>query len=131
MELHNRLREFRVRVGKSQLQFAKDLGVSGTAYKNYERGVTPIPSTVVLALCHDFDVSPAWLFLGDGDPTREAATQIVKSAVLAARTFAEECGLDLTADQEVQLICKMFDQFYFHELKQKKLEQKESFAGNG
>ncbi|MTI18567.1 XRE family transcriptional regulator [Rhodobacteraceae bacterium RKSG542] len=112
MDFPKRLLALRKSLDKRQLQFADELGISGTAYKTYEKGTKTIPTQVLVNICEKYQVSPGWLLMGTGKMKDEPPTKLVRAAILAAKAFQEECDLDLQPEQEAQLICKMFDQLY-------------------
>ncbi len=53
--------------GASQHDFAESLGVSFSAYKNYEKGSRSITKDVIVALQELHHVDPIWLLTGEGD----------------------------------------------------------------
>lgn len=112
MEIHNRLLVVRKNLDKRQLEFAEELGVSGTAYKTYEKGSQVVPTSIVLQLSERYSISPNWLLLGVGTMRQEPPTHLVKSAISAARAVIDEFDFKPDPDQEMQLICKMFDQLF-------------------
>lgn len=65
----DRLKIIRVDNDFSQTNFAKLLGVSLSAYKNYELNKTPIPHTVLEITRKEFDISLDWLVVGMGSLT--------------------------------------------------------------
>lgn len=112
MGIHSRLLSVRKELGKRQLEFAEELGVSGTAYKTYEKGSQVVPTSIVLQLAERYSISPNWLLLGIGGMHNEPPTQLVLSAITAAKTIIDEFEFKPNADQELQLIKKMFEQSY-------------------
>ncbi|KZL24253.1 helix-turn-helix transcriptional regulator [Pseudovibrio sp. Ad37] len=112
MEIHERLRMVRKHLDKKQLEFADELGVSGTSYKNYEGNVTPVPSAVLIQLSKEYAISASWLLLGRGDMLEPSPIRLVKSAVLAAKTIIDEFGFKPDVNQEAELVCKMFRELY-------------------
>ncbi len=112
MQINSRLLAVRKELGKRQLEFAEELGVSGTAYKTYEKGSQIVPTAIVLQLAQRYSISPNWLLLGVGAMRNEPPTHLVKSAISAAQAVIEEFHFQPEQDQEMQLICKMFEQLY-------------------
>jgi len=51
----------------SQQEFAFALGISRSAYQNYERAEREVPSTVVCRIADKFNIDPVWLMFDDGD----------------------------------------------------------------
>lgn len=91
---------------------AENLGISGTAYKTYEKGTKSLPLQVVVDLHRKYNISVSWLVLGSGQMKDLPPTKLVRNAYLGAKTFQEECNLNLTAEEEVLLIEKLFSQLY-------------------
>ena len=121
MVIHNRLQQARKHLGKSQLDFAKELGVSSTSYKNYEKNENPVPSALLVRLCELYPISPSWVLLGKGNMLSEPPTKLVRSAILAANAVIAEFDFHPSAEQEEQLICKMFEQLYKENYEETKL----------
>lgn len=57
----NRLKELRESVGLSQKKMAGTLGISESAYQNYEYGIREIPSRVIARACETYGCNFDWL----------------------------------------------------------------------
>lgn len=97
MSLSDRLGIFRKQVGLTQAEFAESLGLSLTAYKNYEKGTREPPASVLILLCTIYDATPAWLLKGE-------TSENVAKALDVAKTEACFRYLDVfKKDQKLQL----------------------------
>lgn len=112
MEICQRLFEVRKELKKSQLQMAEELGISGTAYKTYEKGTKSLPLQIVIDLHEKYNISVSWLILGGGQMKDLPPVGLVRNAYLAAKTFQEECNLSMDLEEEANLIQKMFARLY-------------------
>lgn len=65
--LAERLKQIREFNGLSQEEFARQLGISRSAYQYYERAEREVPMYVCAALADRFGVDPMWLMFEDGD----------------------------------------------------------------
>lgn len=59
--LSNRLKELRAEKNISQNQLATLVGISRTAYSNYEQGIREPSIDIIILLCNFFDVSADYL----------------------------------------------------------------------
>lgn len=66
IEVGKRLKAIRTTTELSQREFGKLLGVSRSAYINYEQGNRELPTGLVRFLIKEFNVDSAWLILGPG-----------------------------------------------------------------
>ncbi|MCX8281766.1 helix-turn-helix transcriptional regulator [Phyllobacterium sp. 0TCS1.6C] len=82
-----RLSEVRTRLGISQIPFAETLGISSSAYKNYERGEREVPLKLIIDICEKYEVNPAWLILGKGSETQVDIGEIIEASVIATHEF--------------------------------------------
>ncbi len=65
-EIGQRIAEVRRDYGKSQEQFAKELGLRQQTLSKYESGEVRVPRYVVVAIAYLFRVSEEWLLTGYG-----------------------------------------------------------------
>lgn len=103
MSIQARLKAVRKETGKNQIPFAEQLGVSQSAYANYERGATDIPISLAVRICTDFKVSAAWLLLGRGEMHDEQLGPIVEDAVMALQNFIQKNDLRIPAQKQAKL----------------------------
>ncbi|WP_161831333.1 helix-turn-helix transcriptional regulator [Pseudovibrio sp. POLY-S9] len=112
MTIGQRLAAVRKCQKKTQIDFSRELGISNTAYKTYEKGTSVPPTDLIMKLASNYSISADWLLFGYGQMSERTPIKMIKAAVLAAHSFAEESKLDLDSDQMAQLVCKMFEQIY-------------------
>jgi transcriptional regulator with XRE-family HTH domain len=66
--LGENLRILRKRLGFSQAQFAKRLGITGAALSKIENGLTKSPRVIIIRTLHnEYGVNLTWLSHGAGD----------------------------------------------------------------
>jgi len=104
MTIAERLAHFRKSLGKKQIPFAEELGVSQSAYKNYEREATDLPISLAVKLCREYDLSAEWLLLGRSGMTTKMTDDIIESAVVVTREFLTEHGLEVPPEKEAKIV---------------------------
>ncbi|WP_323008239.1 helix-turn-helix transcriptional regulator [Paracoccus sp. (in: a-proteobacteria)] len=104
MSVGERLAAFRKSLGKNQIQFAEELGVSQSAYKNYEREATDPPVSLAIKLCKEYGLSAEWLILGRSGMTAAMTDNIIESAVTVTRAFITENGFDISPEKEAKIV---------------------------
>ena len=65
--LIERLRELRKTLKLNQTNFAKQLGMTQTAYSMIENGNNPLSDRHIKVICSSFNVNENWLRTGEGD----------------------------------------------------------------
>lgn len=68
VQMGKRLATVREDSGLKQIPFAEALEVSQSGYNSYERGQREIPVRVLRLLYTKFNVNPAWMMTGEGNP---------------------------------------------------------------
>lgn len=63
----NRLRQLRKTLKINQTNFAKQLGITQTAYSMIENGNNPLSDRHIKVICSVFGVNEHWLRTGDGE----------------------------------------------------------------
>ena len=109
-DIGKRLAIVREREGFLQMPFAQELGVSQSAYKNYERGARPVPVSLIARICEDYGVSAAWLLLGEGQIKSEMNGELVEAAVLAVEKFAKMNDLEPPLERKAKLIRFVYEE---------------------
>ena len=67
MEYYDRIREIRIKNGKTQQELATLLGTSQQAYLKYEKGINEMPVRRIIKLCRYYNLSADYLLgLTDG-----------------------------------------------------------------
>lgn len=72
-DVGNRLLGFRENSKLSQKQMTDSIGISLSAYQNYERGDRSITKEVICTLMSKYELDPAWLLAGAGCMHRHAS----------------------------------------------------------
>lgn len=62
-----RLKKIRKAVGLTQKDFAKNLGITQTAYSMIETGKRPLAEPYIKVICSVFNVNENWLLTGEGE----------------------------------------------------------------
>ena len=62
-----RLKELRKKLGLTQEEFAKRLGIKRNAVTNYEVGRNDPADLIVSLICREFSVNESWLRFGEGE----------------------------------------------------------------
>lgn len=110
MKIHNRLKIVRKKEGINQIPFAQLLGVSQSAYANYERGATDVPISVAQRICQDFGISADWLLLGNGAMAAEQLGPMVEEAVCEMRQFMDDNDLRIPAEKQGKIARFLFEE---------------------
>ncbi|MCI9273610.1 MAG: helix-turn-helix transcriptional regulator [Clostridiales bacterium] len=63
----NRLKQLRKILKVNQTDFAKQLGLTQTAYSMIENGINPLSDRYIKVICSSYHVSESWLRTGEGD----------------------------------------------------------------
>lgn len=109
-DIGKRLAVVRENAGYSQIPFSQKLGVSQSSYKNYERGASPVPVGLIARICEEYDVSPAWLILGEGQIKSDMNGELVEAAVLAVEKFAKMNDLEPPLERKAKLIRFVYEE---------------------
>lgn len=88
-DVGRRLAQIRTGKGYNQLEFAKIIGVSAGSLKNYERGFTEPPISLLQLLNEKYDINPNWVILGRQNPQYSAVAQTVRTAIEQIDTLIE------------------------------------------
>ena len=81
--------EVRGAQGLNQVDFAELVGVSRSAYKNYERGASDPPTNLVVQICERYGVDANWLLFGTRRPSEDELNRMA-AAIEWAFNFFEE-----------------------------------------
>ena len=93
--LGERIKYLQKNSGMNQIDFAKSLGISKGSLILYQKNDRSPGGSFLRTLCEIYRVNPAWLLLGEGEPSIGEKTQGEESA---------ERGKFLTIDPVVQLL---------------------------
>lgn len=103
-----RLKQLRKTLKINQTNFAKQLGITQTAYSMIENGINPLSERYVKVICSVFGVSETWLRDGEGDmfyasPYEKEFTQIFSSLVPATQEYLLLMARELLVTQKKML----------------------------
>jgi len=111
MTIHNRLAAVRKERNFTQEEFSEKLGVSRSAYINYERGERELPSSLVIRLYELYFVSPLWILMGEGAQTSKSIYEIIEAAVLEVRSDLRLKRLEIDPEREARFIVLLVKYF--------------------
>lgn len=104
-EIGGRIKEIRLSRGLTQKVFASSLGIVQGFLSDVERGRKLPSDTLLIALCHLYEINEDWLFTGNGEVSRrvfprEEIERIVASRIPLLKRVPAEFP-DGIADQDV------------------------------
>lgn len=103
-----RLKELRKALKINQTNFAKQLGITQTAYSMIENGIHPLSERYIKAICYLYQVNEAWLLTGEGEmffasPYEKEFTEIFNSLHPATQEHLLKTARELLKLQETLL----------------------------
>lgn len=112
--LGNRLAAVRNTARLSQEEMSQRLGISRSAYQNYERGQRDLTAQLLLVIYEEFDVDPLWMLEGDTETGKsrqheEAAVAYRKIGIAVEHRIIER-GLTVTPEKKWDAIEFLFDE---------------------
>ncbi|GAI33717.1 unnamed protein product, partial [marine sediment metagenome] len=100
-----RIKQLRLSLGFSQLEFAKKAEMSVGGICEIEKGIRGLTNTTIMRICKSFNVSPSWLLTGEEEsitarsPTAEHATENLVSLPILGNVPA---GYPITPIEQVE-----------------------------
>ena len=100
-----RLRQLRKALKINQTNFAKQLGLTQTAYSMIENGNNPLSDRHIKVICSAFNVNENWLRSGDGDmffssPYEKEFTEVFSNLAPATQQYLLLMAKELLNTQE-------------------------------
>lgn len=99
----------------SQEDMCRRLGISRSAFQNYERGQRVLPAELLLKVYEEFDVDPLWMLEGDTETGKcrrhDEVTRAYRKIGLAVEHRISERGLTVTPGKKWDAIDFLFDEF--------------------
>lgn len=86
LEIAQRIKEIRLSRGLTQQAFASSLGIVQGFLSDVERGKKLPSDTLLIALCHLYEINEQWLFTGTGEIARKTVPQEEMDRIVASRT---------------------------------------------
>ncbi len=75
IEIARRIKEVRLSRGLTQQAFASKLGIVQGVLSDVERGKKYPSDTLLIALCHLYEINEEWLLTGNGEVSRKVILQ--------------------------------------------------------
>ena len=82
----SRIKEIRLAKGLTQKEFADSLGIVQGFLSSLERGKKVPSDTLLIALCHLYEINPEWMQCGTGDMLKSAPREKVPNSLVVTRT---------------------------------------------
>lgn len=99
----------------SQEDMCRRLGISRSAFQNYERGQRVLPAELLLKVYEEFDVDPLWMLEGDTETGKsrrhDEVTQAYRKIGLAVENRISERKLTVTPEKKWDAIDFLFAEF--------------------
>jgi repressor LexA len=86
IEIARRIKEIRLSRGLTQQAFASKLGIVQGFLSDVERGKKHPSDTLLIALCHLYEINEEWLITGTGEISRKVLPQEEIDRIVASRT---------------------------------------------
>jgi len=86
LEIARRIKEIRLSRGLTQQVFASSLGIVQGFLSDIERARKLPSDTLLIALCHLYEINEEWLFTGTGEISRKVFPQEEVDRIVASRT---------------------------------------------
>lgn len=90
-----------LRRGLSRREFAKNLGITESTLRNYEKGASSPDAQFLANICKKMAISPEWILFGIG-PTRTTDAPRKKDEVIV-ETSSRECPRCAKVERELEL----------------------------
>jgi SOS-response transcriptional repressor LexA len=87
IEIARRIKEIRLSRGLTQQAFASKLGIVQGFLSDVERGKKHPSDTLLIALCHLYEINEEWLVTGVGEISRKVLPQEEIDRIVASRTI--------------------------------------------
>lgn len=112
--LGHRLAAVRNMARLSQQEMSQKLGISRSAYQNYERGQRDLTAQLLLDIYESFDVDPLWMLEGDSEDGKsrrheEIAASYRKIGIAVERRIIDR-DLSVTPEKKWDAIEFLYDE---------------------
>lgn len=100
-----RLKQIRKTLKMNQTNFAKQLGITQTAYSMIESGINPLSDRYIKVICSTFNINENWLRTGEGDmffssPYEKEFTEVFSNLAPATQQYLLLMAKELLNTQE-------------------------------
>lgn len=114
--MKDRIKKLRIKLGKTQMQFADDLNLSRSAIQKWESGETVPDSSSISAIVAKYNVNEMWLRKGVGSDddmllTVADETEWVERIMLGKNEFAKRLFIEFAklSDDEWMLLKRIVE----------------------
>lgn len=112
--MNERLKQLRQKLKINQTNFAKQLGITQTAYSMIENGNNPLADRYIKIICSIFNVNEAWLRTGEGEmflfsPYQKEFTEIFSNLAPGSQRYLLLMAKELLNTQNELLSSKKDD----------------------
>lgn len=112
--MNERLKQLRKKLKINQTNFAKQLGITQTAYSMIENGNNPLADRYIKVICSVFNVNETWLRTGEGEmflfsPYQKEFTEIFSNLAPGTQRYLLLMAKELLNTQNELLSSKKDD----------------------
>ncbi|MCX7070041.1 MAG: helix-turn-helix transcriptional regulator [Gammaproteobacteria bacterium] len=97
----SRLRQIRMDAGRTQAEFASDLGLAYQTYRSYESGNSEVSASALVAL-HRKGVNVVWVLTGEGAKSVLDVVELVERSSIALDAALDALDVDLEPDRRAK-----------------------------
>lgn len=108
-DMGERLGKIRKDSGLKQVPFAEYLEVSQSAYNTYERGHREMPAKLLRLLHIKFNVNPAWMLTGHGNPYNQDNLDLYHDVAAMVDVFITDENCHVETEKRRKLIRFLID----------------------
>lgn len=109
MSIGKRLTETRKEQSLNQIEFAELLGVSQSAYKNYERDFRLPPVSFLIKLHEAYESDLSWILLGVQVNVSQSMDQHLRQAIFKVEDYLLRAKQEVIPEHKTNAIMALFD----------------------
>ena len=107
----SRLRQIRMDAGRTQAEFASDLGLAYQTYRSYESGNSEVSASALLAL-HRKGVNVVWVLTGEGAKLVLDVVELVERSSIALDAALDALDVDFEPDRRAKALGQLVGKEY-------------------
>ncbi len=111
MTVGKRLIEFRKSKSMTQLDFAKTIGMSAAAYKNYELDQRKVPINILDELHEVYQIDLEWLITGKNSTINTAEKEMLETIIITVKNLLLKSKLRIPPAKEALLIVALYTHY--------------------
>lgn len=92
----------------TQQRFSEELGISQSAYQNYERNGRDLPATLIVTLYERYSVDPIWILTGRGRKTDEERLSELEKIILKLSAWRSQKHLEFEPPKEAKVVLALY-----------------------